>query len=847
MSTAAPVPELGSFASSTFLDLQPVDGWRAAAVEPGTVLDPGALRQLPGDAWRPLPTSGSLRAPFAEDPSFDPDAWDFWMSCGITVAAADRVRLVFEGLATLCEVWLGDRHLLSTSNMFRAYDVDLTDLLADLEVEPSSRRTQELFVRVCSLAKALESPLPRARWRTAAVAHRNLRGLRTTLLGRMPGRFPPFAVAGPWRPVTLTTEHECCIDELRLGARLDGNRGHVSVSAVLAGNLDAVELIVGTERVDLDIVPVGEQWQCTGSLTLSDVHPWWPHTHGDPVTYQAHLNVHQGQSTGEIRLKPIGFRSIEVVGPPGPGFALEMNGTRVFTRGSCWTPVGLVETEMPVPRLRQLLEDAREAGMNMLRVGGTMVYESDAFYALCDELGIMVWQDFMFANMDYPLAESEFRGNVQAEAVCQLGRLGHHPCLAVLCGNSEVQQQAAMLGLPEELWRSDWFDVELPALCAAYRPDVPYAPSSPSGGALPFHTDAGTSHYFGVGAYGRPLGDERLAEPWFATECLALACVPEPETLERTYGQERSVTDQPRFRERIPRDAGADWDFLDVTHQYLRMLLGVEPDALRDADEAHYLHALRVTTGEVMNAVQTSWRRTGARCQGALVWLHRDLWNGPGWGIVASDGVPKSGYYYLKRAWAPVALLMEDAGVNGLRMHIVNDRTDDFRGSVEVHCLRYHGVQVARGQSDVVCPGRQRQQLAVESVLGGFIDSSHAYKFGPPAFDVVVCRLSGECDGERLTREIVYHPLTRGLLPEQELGLQTVWRRLSPTAYTLRISTRYFAQSVALSVPGYQPSDNYFHLAPGFEKEVVLTGPDRSEPPSGSLRALNSNGAWPLP
>ena len=168
-----------------------------------------------------------------------------------------------------------------------------------------------------------------------------------------------------------------------------------------------------------------------------------------------------------------------------------VNGTNVFCRGACWTTPDIVTLGAGEARYNSLLALAKAAGMNMLRVGGTMTYEADAFYDACDRLGILVWQDFMFANMDYPASDAAFLRTVHEEATSNVARLRRHPSLAVLCGNSEVEQQAAMVGIPSDQPVHELFRTKLPAMCEAAAPGVPYWTSSPSGGALPFHTDSG--------------------------------------------------------------------------------------------------------------------------------------------------------------------------------------------------------------------------------------------------------------------------------------------------------------------------------------------------------------------
>ena len=219
---------------------------------------------------------------------------------------------------------------------------------------------------------------------------------------------------------------------------------------------------------------------------------WWPHTHGRQPLYPVRLSIDVDGDAVSIDLGRVGFRTLEVDrGADGEGFGLVVNGVAVFCRGVCWTPLDLARLDADPADYRAALERLRDAGMNMLRVGGTMVYETDAFHDLCDELGILVWQDFMFANMDYPSSDETFERAVTLEARQLLRRFQGRPSIAVLCGSSEVEQQAAMLGLPAERWRNPLFDDLLPALVRSVAPDAAWLRSTPSGGTFPFHTDRG--------------------------------------------------------------------------------------------------------------------------------------------------------------------------------------------------------------------------------------------------------------------------------------------------------------------------------------------------------------------
>ncbi len=171
----------------------------------------------------------------------------------------------------------------------------------------------------------------------------------------------------------------------------------------------------------------------------------------------------------------------------------------------------------------------QSAGLNMVRLSGTMVYETRSFHRLCDRLGIMVWQDVMMANFDYP-SDVAFAEVIRSEITTVVSRLSASPSLVVISGGSEVGQQAAMMGLPREMRDVPLAETVIPEVLAGFS-DVAYVPGSPSGGALPFVAEAGPSHYYGVGAYLRPLDDARRANVRFASECLAFANLPRRSSL----------------------------------------------------------------------------------------------------------------------------------------------------------------------------------------------------------------------------------------------------------------------------------------------------------------------------
>jgi len=717
--------------------------------------------------------------------------------------------LCFDGLSTLAEVWLNGECMLNANNMFRSYRVDVAQRL---------RSDNELVIAFRSLASELKKRRPRPRWKTNLVNNQQLRWQRTSLLGRIPGWTPPVPAVGPWLPVRLE-QRQVLLSGIHRKASLDGEDGIVVFQAHAESLMEilSAHLQVGEHAARLEV----QGGLLSGQVRVRKPPLWWPHTHGAAPLLDCTLIIETAAGEHVFPLERVGFRRLEV--REQPGFGVRINDQLIYCRGACWTTSDIFTLAGSEESLRHDLQLARDAGMNMIRIGGTMIYESDAFYRLCDELGILVWQDFMFANMDYPVEDAAFLANITAETRQQLHRLAQHPCVAIYCGNSEIEQQAAMLGMPRELWRNHWFSEDLPALCSERHPGTTYVPSSPSGGVLPFHAKTGVTHFYGIGAYLRSMRELRQADVKFTSECLGFANIPEPEVIDEIMGTLMPATHHPRWKARVPRDTGAGWDFEDVRDHYLRELFNVDPATLRSFDMPRYLELGRVTSGEMMARTFAEWRSGHSNNAGALVWFYKDLWPASGWGIVDSHGLPKAAYYQLKRAWRPRQLSITDEGLDGLHLHVTNESSEPVDGFIEVQLLREPALVVAQHEMPLRVDGHSTETHSVDEIIGSFRDVNYAYRFGPQVHHVVVATwFSSE---RKVISESLFVTRSRDpeALPLMPEDLQTTAASLGDGRYQLTLQSHRFLHAVRLSAKGFLPDDNYFHLPPGRQKAVTFT------------------------
>lgn len=795
-------------------------GWEVAAAPAGTPREAidsldWLPAQVPGTAAGALCAAG--RWDFSQSRDFDAEDW--WWRTRFS-AEAEPAVLGFGGLATLAEVWLDGELILASDNMFRMHEVPV-----------ALHGEHELVIHCRALASELAKRRPRPRWRVPMLEQQQLRWFRSTLLGRTPGWSPPCPAVGPWRDVWLETR-ALEVGPVKLDARVEGGAGSVNLVATLDARVEQATLVVerNGQRTRAPLSFADRQWRAQANVTGPEL--WWPHTHGEPALYKATLELRHTGGDATVDLGRIGFRGIALDRDDGDDFRVIVNGVPVFCRGACWTPLDPVTLAATPDQYRTAIAQARDAGMNMLRVGGTMVYEDDAFYDALDEAGILLWQDCMFANMDYPDDEA-FVANALAEVDQQLDRLHSHPCLALLCGNSEVEQQAAMSGASRERWSPPLFHRQIAERARAF--DIPYVPSSATGGAFPHASDAGPTSYYGVGAYLRGFDDARSSRVRFASECLAFANIPDDSGLPKAGVR----VHHPLWKARSPRDLGAGWDFDDVRDHYVQRLFGVHPVMLRSFDHERYLALGRAATGEAMARCFAEWRCADSPTRGALIWFLRDLWPGAGWGVVDANGDPKPCWYALKRALAPVALAITDEGLNGLALHVCNDPATPLDARIEIDLFRDGEVPVGHAQTEVQVPAHGATTLSAASLFDEWLDLSYAYRFGPPLADVIHAKLLAE---GTLLADAFWFPAGPSNPREPDIGLAVETVPHGNGDVMLGIGTRRFAQAVTIDAPGFAPADNGFHLAPGQVRDVVLhrksTAPRSAA--RGNVSALNA-------
>ena len=677
----------------------------------GIGLDPSAL---PADGWLPAVVPGGvheslLAAGRIEDPYQDRNEgdvrWieerDWWFRSSFAgpgeLAEDERVRLVFLGLDTVADIWLNGLPLGHHENMFRPAEFDVTKRL---------RERNDLLLRFSPPLHGLTVPAPAAelQQRFAALfagfiaddeAAAETDGFMTETKAlasqRRKAAFswgwdfgPRVPSIGIWRPVELRAEKAAVLTGHHIHTHATGKDGSATVGVLVEADRFATDGQL-TARVELT-APSGlrttvdlpmSNGQARETITVPEAELWWTHDLGDPVLYDVTITLLAGGETLDRVTDRLGLRTIALdrgADPEGGHvFRFILNGVPVFARGAAWLPADMLVGSVTADRVQSLVALARDGGMNMLRVWGGGSYEQDAFYRACDQQGVLVWQDFMFACIDYQESDRALAAEVKLEAEYQVKRLRNHPSLALWCGNNEVQviHGAAYQNYDPGDWGYDFFYRVLPEAVAEFDGQTPYWPGSPWGddphegwaaanGVLDGDRHAwevwhGVSFGPGARTYDNP-GDARHYRRYaddkgkFISE-FGIHAAPELATLRRYLPHDQLNIHSESFDHH-------NKDNPKNKHDAVLAIVTGLPETIEQ-----YVDFTMISQAEGLKFGVEHYRRRAPHCNGTLAWQFNDVWPGFSWSVVDHDLVPKAGYHYLSRAFAPVlASFRRDGG-----------------------------------------------------------------------------------------------------------------------------------------------------------------------------------------
>ena len=759
------------------------DGRSFCAAVPGTVL--GTLLE---NGAIPDPFDGNNETGACAETR---KTWRFERSFKVTEAELRprHADLVFEGLDTLAEIQVNGKTAARTDNMHRTWRIPAGEIL---------KRGENLISVVFSPAmqaveKAAEEN-PDITWEGGSEL-RWTGALRKAhyMFGWDWG--PRLPDAGIWRKCRLEC-YDNRIEDLQIRQR---HRPEEAELEILART--------GAERIRLTLLdPDGKtaaEAETSGDwavLTIAQPRLWWPNGLGEQPLYTLKAIAVSGGKTEDERELRLGLRTMTVSREKdewGESFALSCNGTPFFSMGADYIPEDNLLARTSREKTEKLLKDCRDCHFNTIRVWGGGIYPDDSFYDLCDELGLVVWQDLMFACNTYRMT-ADFRENIIREAEDNLRRIRHHASLGLVCGNNEMETAwmdwEGVRNQPESLKKDylDQFENVLKQVCRKEAPDLFYWPSSPSSGGgfdRPNDLDRGDVHDWSVWHGRRPFSDFSRRFPRFCSE-FGFESFPSMDTLKTFIHDERDMNPFSRVMESHQKCHDGNGTMLYYLSQTLRYPFSME----------ELVHASQWLQAEAVRTGVEHWRRNRGRCMGAIYWQLNDCWPTASWASIDSAGRWKALQYAARRFFAPVAVSLcpED---NGYAVWITNERREDFNGYAECILRDEKGFRIREDRLEVSCP-------AMSSIRAGTVSGE---KRSLPILQAVLRDGSGAAvsESEALFTLPKYFPFEK---PSYSV-------RCSGKDVTVTADT--FCTGVELQAGDTRFSDNWFSLYPGEPRKIT--------------------------
>ena len=817
------------------------------------------FRQARLTNWYPATVPGVvhtdlLQNKIIEDPFFrlnerglqwiDKEDW-VYETC-FTLAAGmmrkENMELVFEGLDTYADVYLNDECILKADNMFRRWSIPIRQYIRE-----ENNILKVYFHSPIKIDVPKWDALP---YQYPASNDQSENGglfnKKISIFARKAGYHygwdwgPRLVTSGIWRPVYIRAWsdlriNDVFIEQKEVGAGRAVIAGHVELDA--DKDMDGV-LVTITDEVTGRVL--GE-WQAdlkrgtnrvTVDFVLHKPKLWWSNGLGEPFLYRFRTDIIAGGELLDSKTERVGIRSLKVVHQPdkdGHTFYIELNGRPVFAKGANYIPSDNFLPRVTPENYKKTILDAAGVNMNMLRVWGGGIYENDVFYDLCDEYGIMIWQDFMFACSMYP-AEGALLDNIHQEAVDNVKRLRNHACIALWCGNNECQDAWLGWGWKREIERQNkeyadkiWaqyrqqYHVTLPGVVREYAPGTFYWPSSPFAfeGEMSGTTD-GDRHYWSVWHGKAPISDYDSEKSRFFSE-YGFQSFPEFDSVKRyaPYPEDWDIRSEVMMSHQRGGDHANELIETYLLNEYKK-----------PRDFRAFLYMNHVLQGDAIKTAIESHRRQMPYNMGTLFWQHNDCWPVASWASRDYYGRWKAQHYYVRKAYDDILISPVVEG-DDLKVYAVSDRLENTSGRLQLQVCQFDGTVVHHWDKSVGISGND-SRVCFSAPLAKLLEGANR---GTVYVRVDYTDKSGR----------VYH--NNYCLGKQKdmdypkVDLQTEVRSIEG-GYEVTVSADKFARAVCLSVADNESvySDNYFDVQPKSSVQVQVRTRLSAEAFNGSLR-----------
>lgn len=768
--------------------------------------------EVPGCVHTDLLKQGLIPEPFADTNEralqwIGDSTWEYTCSFDVSdaVLLQERQELVFEGLDTYASVYLNGNLLFEADNMFRSRRVRVNGKLKPRNTllvvfHPVEARARQLAARVpYTLPEGLRSYVRKAQYH----------------FGWDWG--PRFLTAGLWKPVRLESGKNLQLQQLSIITHSlnDSNAQAVAMVKVHSDRRRKVNLLLRSKEAGVNVIQEctlnkGIQ-QISIPFTARAIRKWEPNNRGEQALYAFDCLITE-DTIGKVSAN-CGFRTIQLIqekDSKGRSFGFRVNGKDIFARGANLIPPEVFLSRLDDSDYIRLVQEARDANANMLRVWGGGIYLPEAFYRACDSLGILVWQDFMFACSMVP-GDTAFQRNVRLEAIEQIERLRGHPSLALWCGNNENDEGWKNWGWQKQFGYSasdsariyndylQLFEDWLPRLVDSLDATRSYWPSSPKHGwGRKESMQEGDSHYWGVWWGMEPFEKYREKTGRFMSE-YGFQSAPDLSIWKNYISSLRLDAPELRHHQKHPRG------FETIDHysaRYFRKANNIE----------EFTYTSQLVQAYGMKIALDAHRRSWPSCRGSLFWQWNDCWPVISWSAVDYSHRKKLFYHVAKKAFAPLWLSLQENEA-GLDVFVQNDGPKYRSVTLRLYYLRTDTIS-----SPVVLDERS-VKLPADTAITGAIRVSPDLLRRLPKNNVV---LVAEAE-DNFSFRVVFRDFLLRCLPN-ELKLQPPELEIKQVGDEIQLKSRNFIYGIYLWDESGKAvfSDNGFHLLPGEERSIKI-------------------------
>lgn len=768
---------------------------------------------------------------------------EWWYRTSFIYEKADepaKYELIFEGLDTFATVYVNGLEIGKTSNMLMAYEFDVSRVLKNgknviaVKFDPITPHHQGKYQFEWS-SYTKERP-----W------------LRKAAMNFGWDWGPRIVTTGIWGRVRIESRHVAKLDHVfARTVKLTENSAQVQIDTVIKPYSRKATFECEITITGRDKILVQQRTELAGIygteiIQLDNPSLWWTHDLGDPYMYELSVSLLADGQEVDVHRQSLGIRTIELEFLDQEGrqsFAFILNGVKLFAKGSNWIPADNLIGAIPESRYVDLIDMAVESNMNMLRVWAGGIYEKDVFYETCNQRGVLVWQDFAFANALFPDFNKDFMDNVRQEVIYNVKRLRNHPSLALWCGNNEIDwlydMKSSEGSITTPFYGEAIYHELIPEVLAELDNSRAYWPSSPFGGNDANDPDVGDRHNWQVwhgSVYPRQQGDVPIID--YSIEGVTFKNYKQDYTLFSSEFGMHASANRYTLEKHIPsgqfywNSSEMAYRNKDTNHQKGLLLMEGYTGIPQDIEE--YMNFSMLTQAEGLKYGIEHYRRNKARTSGSLVWQHNDSWPGTSWSLIDYELLPKASWYYAKGFYHPNLLSLEHEPEQNLTVWAINDRGVSWTGPITLTVYHFSGKEYSRHIFHSLIPANGAVNL-------GSLTEEQALN-GCPAEEAVVVL---EAQGWGAPVNMYYLRDHKDLrLPEGEVLVEC-----DPKEQTVTVTAcSTLLRMIKLELPeGHlQFSDNYFDLLPGTSRKVTIKSRRGTPVHFAGLRvsALNSQNTF---